>query len=340
METKYWHMEADAPDMAAIAEAAALIRAGELVVFPTETVYGLGADAGNETAVRAIFAAKGRPGDNPLIVHIAEKEALKQVAAELTPAAEKLIRRFWPGPLTVILPKHPDIAPSVTAGLPTVAVRMPSHPVAAAFIRAAGVPIAAPSANRSGKPSPTIGEHARQDLSGRVAAILDAGCCEIGLESTVVDCTQEPVRLLRPGGITLEELRMVLGEVELAAALLPEEKPLAPGMKYPHYAPAGKVYLAEPAEAIAKAESLRQAGEKVALLLSEETADNIWDVHPDISVLILGSREDLEGVAQTLFESLRSCDQIEASAVVVESFPENGIGLAVMNRLRKAACAK
>ena len=243
METK---LLAASPE--SIALGAELLRKGELVAFPTETVYGLGANAFDSEAVRNIFAAKGRPADNPLIVHVWSRDQLAGIC-EVPPLAEKLMDAFWPGPLTLLMPRKPQIPLVVTASLPTVAVRMPSHPVAAALLKACNVPVAAPSANRSGKPSPTAAKHVMEDMEGRIPLILDGGNCEVGVESTVLDISGEVPCILRPGGITKGMLEQVLPRVDVAGSVLrplqPGEKALSPGMRYKHYAPAGVVTLVE-----------------------------------------------------------------------------------------------
>ncbi|MED4163311.1 L-threonylcarbamoyladenylate synthase, partial [Halalkalibacterium halodurans] len=234
-----------------IKEAALWIKKGELVALPTETVYGLGANALSDEAVQKIFIAKGRPSDNPLIVHISRKEQLLRLVSHIPDSANLLINAFWPGPLTIIFPKGEEVSTVVTAGLDTVAVRMPSHPVAQALIEAANVPIAAPSANRSGKPSPTSAAHVLADLRGKIAGVVDGGPTAEGVESTVIDCTTTPPILYRPGGVTREQLEAVLGPIRIDPALLGNaEQPKSPGMKYTHYAPEGELTLVENQAAI------------------------------------------------------------------------------------------
>lgn len=326
-----------------------------MVAFPTETVYGLGANALDPSAVRRIFAAKGRPADNPLIVHVADPEAIPPLVSDWPPAAQKLLQAFWPGPLSIIVPRSPLIPDQVTAGLDTVAIRMPSHPVAQAFIRACRLPIAAPSANLSGRPSPTTGIHVWNDLQGKIAAVVDGGPCQVGVESTVVDVTAPVPMILRPGGITREQLRAVLGEVDVDPVVVARAKydqqftPRSPGMKYKHYAPRAEVYLVEgPLEVVPK-QILSLVGQyrqkhrsraPIAVLASDETfseyASAAATVRPDV-LISLGSRERLEEVAASLFSALRTCDQRQAKVVFSETFPEDGVGLAIMNRLCKAA---
>lgn len=340
--TRVLRVDAAHPEPEVMAEAALLIRQGNLVAFPTETVYGLGADATDPAAVAGIFAAKGRPSDNPLIVHVADREHLESVIAEVPPAAERLMERFWPGPLTLVLPKRSTVPDAVTCGLATVGVRMPSHPVALALIRAAGVPIAAPSANRSGRPSPTSAEHVMEDLSGRVPLVLDGGETGVGLESTVIDMTADPPVLLRPGGVTLEQLIEAIGPVEVAGAVHGAEageKPRSPGMKYTHYAPKAPLLLVDgpvlhmQAKIIDLAREFAEEGKRVGIMCSAESRG----VYPAQVVLEYGSRGDLAAVASDLFSTLRAFDRHGIDVILAEGVPTTGIGLAVMNRLRRAA---
>lgn len=325
-----------------LAWGAELLRRGELVAFPTETVYGLGANALDSAAVREIFAAKGRPADNPLIVHIWDREQLAQVC-HVPPLAEKLMDAFWPGPLTLLMPRRESIPLVVTASLPTVAVRMPSHPVAAALLKACNVPVAAPSANRSGKPSPTTAHHVLEDMNGRIPLILDGGDCEVGVESTVLDISGETPCILRPGGITKAMLETVLPRVEVAGSVLrplqPGEKALSPGMRYKHYAPAGAVTLVEGQEAqvVAACHKLYQqaeaAGQRACILCFTEHIPQLAGCH----VEALGSKKRPEEVAHRLFALLREMDEQQMEAIFSEVMPPEGVGLAVMNRLGRAA---
>jgi len=343
--TKWWFAgrQADVNDPA-IREAAALIRAGEVVAFPTETVYGLGADAGNSVAVERIFAAKGRPSDNPLIVHIGEKRQLEKLVLSCGEVVCRLIDRFWPGPLTVVLPARPGaVSPRVTAGLPTVAVRMPNHPVALALLRAAGCPVAAPSANRSGRASPTRAEHVRADLEGLIAGILDGGPAEVGVESTVVEFAGGAVHVLRPGGITAAELQAAVPGVPVYSGGEPDngpDTPKAPGMKYAHYAPKGALTLVQGTDPELVADAIRTrlkgaslAGERTGVLTYTEHAD--W-YKADL-VTDCGSLSDMRSVARRLYESLRGFDEAGITYILAEGCHEDGIGATVMNRLRKAA---
>lgn len=344
MQTTVWRIHVAEPgweDGEAIREAAALLRNGELVAFPTETVYGLGADATNDDAVGRIFTAKGRPADNPLIVHVADKGQLSAVVAEVSEVARRLIDRFWPGPLTLVLPHRGTVSARVTCGLPTVAVRMPAHPVARALIAAAGVPVAAPSANRSGKPSPTTAAHVLADLAGRIAGVVDGGPTSVGVESTVLDLTTPVPTILRPGGVTQEELAAVVGEVALDPALVREgEVPRSPGIKYTHYAPAGEMTLVAGAPEVAArhiqrlADEAARRGERVGILTTEDGRHRYRGPHV---VVACGRRDDLASVAAALYAALRRFDQEGVTRIYAETFPEEGIGAALMNRLRKAA---
>lgn len=330
-------------DKKSLSLAADLLRSGQLVAFPTETVYGLGADALNADAVLSVFAAKGRPADNPLIVHIYDRSQLDGLCV-VPNKALPLMDAFWPGPLTILFEKLPAVPDAVTAGLPTVAVRMPSHPVASAMLRACNLPVAAPSANSSGRPSPTLASHVLEDLRGRIPLILDGGPCEVGLESTVLDlCHGEPT-ILRPGGVTKEMLESVLHtEVRLAGSILrplrPDEKALSPGMRYKHYAPKGQVTLVEgnPDAVVARLRELyRQesaAGRKTCVLCFSEHMDALRDCFPHD----IGSRNNMSEIAHRLFLMLRVLDEEGMESVFSEVVPPEGVGLAVMNRLGRAA---
>jgi L-threonylcarbamoyladenylate synthase len=332
------------PESAKIQIAAEIIRKGGLVAFPTETVYGLGADALNADAVLTLFEAKKRPLDNPPIVHVSSPNEVPRLVQEVPKKAELLMERFWPGPLTLLF-KHSKIVPNVTtAGLETVAVRMPKHSIALALIRASGCPIAAPSANLAGKPSPTNALHVYDDLNGRIDAIIDGGTTSIGVESTVVDLTVEPPTLLRPGGATFEELKRVLLDLKLhpfveAQNELPFEKIRSPGMKHRHYAPKAQVILVEgDLDAVTcKIQELAQScmvkGAKVGVLATDETQH----VYKANVIKSLGSRFNLPAIAQNLFGSLREVDAQNVDVILAEGVPSEGMGLAIMNRLRKAS---
>lgn len=327
-------------DDAAIREAAALIGAGQVVGFPTETVYGLGANALDGAAVQKIFSAKGRPGDNPLIVHIADLNQIEGlIQGPLPQAARDLAQAFWPGPLTMVLPKSRRVPPEVSAGLATVGIRMPSHPVARALIRWAGVPIAAPSANRSGRPSPTTAAHVLEDMDGKIPLILDGGPCGVGLESTVLDlCAQSP-RVLRPGGVTPEMIAGVLGGVEVDGSVL---RPLkegevarSPGMKYKHYAPKGRMTIVRGAgaqERIAQLYDQAQAAGQRACILALEGHVGRYGHR---RVHSLGA--DAGAAAARLFADLRQMDQEGVERIFSEAVEASGLGLAVMNRMGRAA---
>lgn len=323
-----------------IEQAAAALRRGELVAFPTETVYGLGADATNDDAVAAIFAAKGRPSDNPLIAHIGSHAQLETVVSSVPPVAERLIERFWPGPLTLVLPSAGTVSRKVTAGLATVAVRMPSHPIARALLQQTGCPVAAPSANRSGRPSPTDVQHVLDDLAGRIYVALDGGETGYGLESTVLDVTESTPVVLRPGGITLEELRDALGDVQVDPFLQQQSgTPRSPGLKYRHYAPRGEMTLVKGKEREmvtrirALTEQYQREGWKVGVLT---TAEHRNAYEADV-VIACGQRSELSTVAHGLYRALREFDEVGVERVLAETFPEVGDGATIMNRLRKAA---
>lgn len=323
-------------------EASAVIRSGGLVAFPTETVYGLGGDATNPEASRKIYAAKGRPSDNPLIVHIADFSQLRNIVAEVPQEAEKLAEAFWPGPLTMILRKNDVIPYETTGGLDTVAIRMPSHPVARAFLQDSGCMIAAPSANTSGRPSPTTAQHVWEDLHGKIEILLDGGPVGIGIESTIVDLSEERPMILRPGFITQEMLSAVLGDVGMDPGLASEnskQPPKAPGMRYRHYAPKADLTLVEGTmeEVISKINALtREAqamGKSVGVLATEENKDCYVADH----VIVIGQRQDEAEIARHLFDVLRQFDDLQVDLIYSESFVAAGVGQAIMNRLLKAA---
>lgn len=323
-------------------EASAVIRSGGLVAFPTETVYGLGGDATNPEASRKIYAAKGRPSDNPLIVHIADFSQLRNIVAEVPQEAEKLAEAFWPGPLTMILRKNDVIPYETTGGLDTVAIRMPSHPVARAFLQDSGCMIAAPSANTSGRPSPTTAQHVWEDLHGKIEILLDGGPVGIGIESTIVDLSEERPMILRPGFITQEMLSAVLGDVGMDPGLASEnskQPPKAPGMRYRHYAPKADLILVEGTmeEVISKINALtREAqamGKSVGVLATEENKDCYVADH----VIVIGQRQDEAEIARHLFDVLRQFDDLQVDLIYSESFVAAGVGQAIMNRLLKAA---
>lgn len=343
MKTKQYKIDENNINSIEMQEAGDLIAAGELVAFPTETVYGLGGDALHPEAARKIYEAKGRPSDNPLIVHIAEVSDLERVAKEVPEQAKLLAEAFWPGPLTMVLWKNENVPYATTGGLDTVAVRMPNHPVALELIRRSKTLIAAPSANTSGRPSPTEASHVMGDLDGRIAMVLDGGAVGIGIESTIIDLTEETPMVLRPGYITPEMLSDVLGqEVILDPGIVAADdttKPKAPGMKYKHYAPQADMIIVDGEEnaVIQKINALtrkaHETGKKVAVIATQETKDNY---NADV-VLSIGTREDEDSIAKHMYKILRDCDTLEVELIYSESFKTPRIGQAIMNRLLKAA---
>lgn len=343
-QTKLLKVDPKEPEIEKIIQAAEFIKAGGLVAFPTETVYGLGADALNAKAVLGLFEAKNRPLDNPPIVHVEKFEDVTLLTRQVSATAEKLMKKFWPGPLTLVF-KRSNIVPEVTvAGLETVAIRMPQHPVALALIRESRCPIAAPSANMAGKPSPTSAEHVLEDLNGRIDAVIDAGPTRIGVESTVLDVSVEPPMVLRPGGVSLEALKDVVEEVQLHPFVVSDrevasEKAKSPGMKHKHYAPKAPVILVE-GDLPKVMSTIKQFitkywldGKKVGVLATSETA---WAYEADV-VKTLGSRRNVDLMATHLFRLLREFDSENVDVIIAEGVPLDGLGLAVMNRLRKAS---
>lgn len=317
---------------------------GKLVVFPTETVYGLGADGFNEEACENIFKAKGRPGDNPLILHIAENSQLDELVSEIPEVAEKCMEKFWPGPLTMIFKRSDRISDIITAGLETVAVRMPSHKIARAILNDVRLPIAAPSANLSGRPSPTSFKHCYEDLNGKVDILVDGGSTNVGIESTVLDVTSNPPMILRPGGITMEELREIIPDVTIDSATIDTKDkkiPKSPGQKYKHYAPKADAYcFAGDLEGVVKEINKRiveNSELKIAVLGTEETVKYYEGAYLLIN---LGSRENMEDIAHNLFDALRTCDEKDVDLIYTEGFAFSGIGVGIMNRLLKACGGK
>lgn len=339
MKTYYWELTDDASKLEVYQQATKLIKNGECIAFPTETVYGLGADATNDKAVQKIYQAKGRPSDNPLIVHIARMEQLAPLVTDIPANAKKLMQHFWPGPLTIILPlKVGSLANSVTAGLLSVGIRMPENDVAREFLTYCKVPLAAPSANSSGKPSPTTARHVQEDLTGKIAGIIDGGVTGVGLESTVIDCTIPIPAILRPGGVTQEQIEAVIGP--LAHSIVKDEKieaPKAPGMKYTHYAPKSPVYLIEGSHHfwIEQIDKARNRGEKPGLLVS---AAKKKQLQQDLPTYTTG--ETLAEVATYLYDGLRSFDHTDVTCIFAETYPKTELGVAIMNRLEKAAGGK
>ncbi len=343
MDTRIVKINQDFPQPEILEEASVLLRQGELVAFPTETVYGLGGNALDETAAARIYAAKGRPSDNPLIVHIAEEEQVYELAGQIPAYAESLMKAFWPGPLTLILKKKSCVPDTTTGGLDTVAVRMPSHPVARELIRQSGVMIAAPSANASGRPSPTRAEHVAEDLSGRIAMILDGGEVGIGIESTIVDVTGTMPVILRPGYINRAMLEAVTGSVTVDPAILEKPqaglRPKAPGMMYRHYAPRGEltIFEGEQSSVVARinaaAKEKTAGGYRVGIIATEETKNAYhygW-------IISIGERSNESTIARNLYHVLRKMDEADMEIIFCEAFHTEAMGAAIMNRLCKAA---
>lgn len=343
MNTEIIKLDKDHIDADKLRLAAEILRNGGRVAFPTETVYGLGANALDENAVKGIFAAKGRPSDNPLIVHIAKKESLKELAVEIPPETWKVVDKFWPGPLTVVLKKSAAVPGVITAGLDTVAVRMPSHPVALELIRMAEVPVAAPSANTSGKPSPTRAKHVIEDLEGKIEMIVDGGAAKVGLESTVLDMSVYPPVILRPGWVTPRQLSEVLGEVRVDPAITgagdKKAVPKSPGMKYTHYSPDADLIIVQ-GEVERVVDKIGQLAKeymgkniRVGIMATEQTKEQ----YRADCVISMGDRERPETIASGLFDTLRKFDEDRVELILAEAIDHDGIGLAVMNRMKKAA---
>lgn len=331
---KYVDIDSSYPQ---IKQAADLLNKNEVIAFPTETVYGLGGNAKSDQAIAKIFAAKGRPSDNPLIIHIAKKEQLAELVKEVPEKADQLMEAFWPGALTIIFQlKEGALSKLATAGLNTVGIRMPDHPVALKLLELANLPIAAPSANTSGKPSPTTALHVTEDLDSVIAGIVDGGPTGVGVESTVIDCTDSVPVILRPGGVSQEDIEKVIGEVMLDKALVNKDSaPKSPGMKYTHYAPNAPLYLVQaPKERIQElvAEE-RRNGKKAGVLTTEENKDYYQADY----IFVCGKRTDLSTVAANLYDGLRSFNHSDVDIIFAEVFPYEGVGHAIMNRLMKAA---
>lgn len=343
MKTEILSIEQHNIDESEMKRAGELIAKGELVAFPTETVYGLGGDALDPEAAKKIYAAKGRPSDNPLIVHIADFSDIYRVGKNIPPQAKLLADAFWPGPLTIIVEKSDEVPEATTGGMNTVAVRMPNHPVALSLIRNSGCLIAAPSANTSGRPSPSEAAHVAEDLSGKIPMIIDGGSVSIGIESTIIDLTEQVPMVLRPGYITPEMLSEVLGdEVIIDPGIIAADdttKPKAPGMKYKHYAPKADMVIVEGATAAVVSEINRlvaqkqEKGQKVAVIATEETKT----LYKADVVLCIGRREDEDSIASHLYKILRECDELKVQSIYSESLATPRIGQAIMNRMLKAA---
>lgn len=345
MKTKVIRMNPEELDMEGIAEAGEILKRGGLVAFPTETVYGLGGNGLDPQASGKIYQAKGRPSDNPLIIHIADMEDLEKIVTEVPESAKKLAEVYWPGPLTMIFRKRDIVPYETTGGMETVAVRMPDHALAQALIRAGGGYIAAPSANTSGRPSPTLAAHVEEDLNGKIDMILDGGPVGIGLESTIVDFTEEIPTILRPGYINLKMVEEVIGEVQMDRGLIQSDskvKPKAPGMKYRHYAPKAELTVVEGKQEKVQ-ETIRtltaekiEAGETVGIIATQESVS----AYPQGIVKCIGTRNDEESIARHLFAVLREFDDCGVNYIYSESFDTPQMGQAIMNRLMKAAGQK
>lgn len=341
MQTIIKKVDENCIDEKIMKEAGELLKSGALVAFPTETVYGLGANALDEKAAAKIYAAKGRPSDNPLIIHIADMESLKLITEEIPEAAVKLADKFWPGPLTMVMKKSGVVPYGTTGGLDTVAVRMPSHPIALEMIRYGGGYIAAPSANTSGRPSPTLAGHVADDMDGIIPMILDGGAVGIGIESTIVDLTEDVPTILRPGFITKEMLEEVVGEVQIDKGLAADAKtpPKAPGMKYRHYAPKAELIIVEGAReaVVEKINALVQDNEAKGIVTGVIGTEETISRYPAGIVKSMGTRSDELTISSHLYSILREFDESDAEVIYSESFEEGAMGSAIMNRLLKAA---
>ncbi|HSA97553.1 MAG TPA: L-threonylcarbamoyladenylate synthase [Candidatus Nitrosotenuis sp.] len=342
MRTKILKINPTRPQISVIRQAAQLIRNGETVAFPTETVYGLGANALNPSAVKKIFEAKGRPADNPLIIHIHDKRDLKRLASDIPEITEKIIAKFWPGPLTVVLKKSKIVPKITTGGLNTVAIRMPKNKVASLLIKEAGVPLAAPSANFFGRPSPTLARHVSADLAGRISMILDGGRTRIGIESTVIDLTSKTPMLLRPGGVTLEQMQKVVGEIRIHPVIKGGKSKLvhrSPGMKYRHYSPNAKIILVEgSAQDVDKkilqlASRFKKQKKRVGIMSTQKNR-----VYKADMTRFVGSSPDK--IAANLYKAFREFDAQKIDVILAHGISKKGLGLGVMNRLGKAAHKK
>lgn len=348
MDTKIVKLDIDNVNEDAIKEAGSIIRNGGLVAFPTETVYGLGANALDAQAASKVYEAKGRPSDNPLIAHICDREMLTPLVKNIPETATKLMDAFWPGPLTLIFEKSDIVPKGTTGGLDTVAVRFPNHPIARRLIKESGVPIAAPSANLSGKPSPTLGQHVIDDMNGRIDMIIDGGMVGMGLESTIIDVTVEPPMILRPGFVTYGMAEEVVGQIEIDQAILkkPKEeiKPKAPGMKYRHYAPSAdfSIYRGKAQKVADKiillANEKSNEGKNVGIISADQNLKLYkGKLNENIEVVSLGDLDKPETIAGKLFKALRDFDKSGTQYIFGEAFSEEDIGWAIMNRLTKAA---
>ncbi|WP_416198742.1 MAG: L-threonylcarbamoyladenylate synthase [Sporanaerobacter sp.] len=341
IETIVSKVDRENPEKDIIEAGAELIKNGGIVAFPTETVYGLGANAFCEEAIDKIFIAKGRPQDNPLILHVSSIDEVYPLVEEVNENMKMLMEKFWPGPLTIIFKKSSKVSKKLTGGLSTVAIRMPKNKIALELISSSGVPIAAPSANTSGRPSPTEASHVIEDMYGKIDMIIDGGSTGVGVESTVVDMSEEVPTILRPGGVTLEDLLQVFPEVEYDQSIISDDEnivPKSPGQKYKHYAPKAKmIVFTGDVKNISKnikaqIKSLTLEGKKVGIMATEETKDE----YNEGIVLVVGSRSDKNSIARNLFKVLRQFDELDVDMILAEGVDTEGIGRAIMNRMKKA----
>ena len=343
-------VDPDHPEAAAIARAAECLRRGGLVAFPTETVYGLGVHALNREAVRRLFEAKGRPANDPVIVHVASPEGMHSLARHVPDEARALAARFWPGPLTIVLPRLPVVPDEVTAGLETVAIRVPAHPVARALIVAAGIPVAAPSANLFSRPSPTRASHVLDDLDGRIDMVIDGGSATVGVESTVVDVSRETPVVLRPGAITVEMLREVLPAIDVLTLEQHQGAAASPGLLPKHYSPRARLtlYEGEPREAVRRlvrdARACLVAGDSVGVIVADEDQDSVQSIGRPANVRLeirsLASERDVTRIAARLYDVIRELDATGVDQILVRGFPAEGLGQAIADRLRRAAAGR
>lgn len=345
METRILKIDKEKIDYNLLEEAVNIIKEGRLVVFPTETVYGLGANGLDEKAAEKIFAAKGRPQDNPLILHVYSIDQIKDLVEDIPDIAKVCIEKFWPGPLTILFKKSNKVPEIITAGLDTVAIRMPENKIALELIRLSNTPIAAPSANISGRPSPTSAKHVIEDLSGKVDMIIDGGDTGIGLESTVLDLSGDIPMILRPGGVTEEDLRKIISNITIDSSIIKSDDtlvPKSPGQKYRHYAPKSEMILFSGEVArivdiiIAYTKEYLEAGKKVGIMCTDETIDS----YKEGLIISLGSRENTETIAHNLFNTLRLFDESKVDIILAEGINLSDLGTAIMNRMMKASSGK
>ncbi|NLY85508.1 MAG: threonylcarbamoyl-AMP synthase [Tissierellia bacterium] len=345
MYTKIIKIDENNIDKNLIGEAVRIIKNGGLVAFPTETVYGLGANGLDEEAVKKIFIAKGRPQDNPLILHVYSTDQVEDLVEEIPPVAKLCMDKFWPGPLTIILKKSPKVPDIISAGLDTVAIRMPENKIALEIIRLSNTPIAAPSANTSGKPSPTSARHVIEDLMGRIDMIVDGGDTGIGLESTVLDLSTDIPMILRPGGVTKEDLSKTIPNISIDSSIIKEDEkliPKSPGQKYRHYAPKAEMFVfSGQVDSIVEAiivntEKYTKEGKRVGIICTDETKD----FYKEGVIISMGSRKNKETIARNLFNTLRTFDHLDVDIILAEGVDLSNLGIAIMNRMMKAASGK